>query len=148
MAPVPLDTVWERLGRPEGFLETIADAVLGPSAIHGQGLFSTRDRAVGEHVVALDGQVVRLDVLPEVLFALEWNALSETVLLVRPLRTSYGYINHSATPNMAIAVDGVTISTVRPIASGEEFTLDYAAQPLPPRYLDAQEGAYLRLSAP
>lgn len=148
MAPVPSDAMWESLGRPHGHLRTIADAGLRRSAIHGRGLFSTRQRAAGELVVTLDGQRVRLDDLPEALFALEWNAISPEVLLVRPLRTSYGYVNHATEPNLAIAADGVTVSTVRSIAAGEELTLDYTAQPLPSRYLDAPEGAYLRHPAP
>jgi len=136
--------LWDALGYPERFLETVPDAERGKSVIHGYGLFSTRPRAAGEHVVTLDGQSVAVEALPEALFALEWNALSEDVLLVRPLRTSYGYINHSAAPSLVIAGDGVTVTAARPIAAGEELTLDYTAQPLPRRYLDSPQGAYLR----
>lgn len=144
MSRASLQSLWEALGQPGGFLETISDAERAKSEIHGVGLFSTRSRAAGEHVVTLDGQAVSLDVAPAALFTLEWNALSEGLLLVRPLRTSYGFINHALTPNLAIGADGVTISTVRGIAPGEEFTLDYAAQPLPRAYIDAPEGGYLR----
>lgn len=140
-----LHSLWEMLGHPDRFLETIAGARRARSPIHGYGLFSTLDRAPGEHVVTLDGQSVSLDMLAEALFALEWNALSERILLVRPLRTSYGYINHSSEPNLVIAADGTTVTTTRQVAAGDEFTLDYAAQPLPPGYLDAPQGSYLRL---
>lgn len=142
-----LVALWAALGHPDRFLETVPDARRAPSAIHGEGLFSTRARAAGEHVVTLDGQAVPLAALPEALFALEWNALSDRVLLVRPIRTSYGYINHAPVPNLAIAADGVTVSTVRPVAAGQELTLDYRAQPLPAGYLAAPQGAYL-LAAP
>lgn len=46
---------------------------------------------------------------PAVIDALEWNALSPEFLLVRSLRTSYGYINHSTQPNVAIGPDGYTM---------------------------------------
>lgn len=144
MSRAVLQGLWEALGRPDAFLETISDAERAVSEIHGVGLFSTRSRAAEEHVVTLDGQVVPVEILPEALFTLEWNALSEALLLVRPLRTSYGFINHAPTPNLAIGADGVTVRTTRAVAAGEELTLDYAAQPLPRAYLDAPEGAYLR----
>ena len=139
--------LWDALGHPGRFLETVPDAERGKSAIHGYGLFSTRQRVAGEHVMTLDGQAVAVEAVPEALFALEWNALSEHVLLVRPLRTSYGYINHSTAPNLVIAGDGANVSAARFIAAGEELTLDYAAQPLPRQYLEAPQAAYLRLSA-
>ena len=145
MSRAGIQSLWDALGQVDGFLATIGGAERGVSEIHGFGLFSTRSRVAGEHVVTLDGQAVPLDVLPAALFTLEWNALSETLLLVRPLRTSYGLVNHASTPNLAIGADGVTVSTLRAIAAGEELTFDYAAQPLPRAYLDAPEGAYLRV---
>lgn len=126
------------------FLETIADAELRPSPLGGQGLFNLRPRAAGESLGALDGQVVDPTRHPHVMHELEWNALSPTALLVRPLRTSYGYINHSPTPNVVITPDGLTLRTARPLAPGEEFTLDYFAQPVPPAYLATPEARHLR----
>jgi hypothetical protein len=74
---------------------------------------------------------------------LEWNALSPTRLLVRPLRTSYGYINHSVDPNVLVGETGFSLRAKRAIATGEEFTMDYFAQPVPQAYLASAEGLRL-----
>jgi hypothetical protein len=143
MTAFGIRTLLEAMQRPNDCAETIADARRAPSATHGTGLFSTRTRPGGELVCTLDGQKISLDDFPEVL-ELEWNALSERVLLVRPLRTSYGYINHSDTPNLTIEPDGARVVTVRAIETGEELTLDYFAPPVPPEFLDSPEAASLR----
>ena len=78
--------------------------------------------------------------------ALEWNALSPDLLLVRPLRTSYGFINHGTRPNVAIDDDGYTMRAYLPIAPGDELTMDYFAQPVPAAYLASDEAAALRRS--
>lgn len=128
-------------------IETIADARLAPSPVQGLGLFAKRAREATEVLCVLDGQVVDIERHPAVIDALEWNALSPQLLLVRPLRTSYGYINHSSRPNVAIDDDGRTMRTCRPVAAGEEFTMDYFAQPVPDAYLASEEAAQLRRSA-
>jgi hypothetical protein len=92
----------------------------------------------------LDGQVVDAQCYPAVVDALEWNALTPRLLLVRPLRTSYGYINHGKRPNVAIDADGYTMRACQPIAPGDELTMDYFAQPVPQAYLDSDEAAALR----
>lgn len=127
-------------------VETIANAVVAPSAIQGRGLFSLQARAAGGVLCILDGQLVDVDAHPAVIEALEWNAVDPRHLLVRPLRSSYGFINHSARPNVVIDDDGRTMRACRPIAAGEEFTMDYFAQPLPPAYLAGDEAAALRAS--
>lgn len=127
-------------------IETIPGAAVAPSTIHGHGLFSLRARAADEVLCVLDGQVVDVDAHPAVIEALEWNALDPRYLLVRALRTSYGYINHGTQPNVAIDGDGRTMRACRPIAAGDEFTMDYFAQPVPPAYLDSDEAAALRKS--
>jgi hypothetical protein len=143
MTAFGIQTLLEAMRRPDDCAETIAGARRAPSATHGTGLFSTRNRPAGELVCTLDGQKISLDEFPAVL-ELEWNAVSERVLLVRPLRTSYGYINHSDTPNLAIEPDGFRVVTVRAIEAGEELTLDYFAPPVPPEFLDSPEAASLR----
>jgi hypothetical protein len=75
---------------------------------------------------------------------LEWNALSPSQLLVRPLRTSYGYINHSTGPNLEVDQRGLYLRALRVIAAGEELTMDYFAQPVPPEYLTSVEAKRLR----
>lgn len=126
------------------FVPTVAEAVVGPSPISGRGLFSSRARKPGELLVLLDGQVVEWERFPAVLSALEWNALSPELLLVRPLRTSYGLINHSSDPNVVIDPDGRRMRCARAIELGEEFTMDYFAQPVPEAYLRLPEARRLR----
>jgi hypothetical protein len=138
-----LQSVLELAGRPEAYLRTIDEVELRPAEDKGMGMFSTRARAVGELVCKLDGQVVDSDLYPELMHALEWNALSERLLLVRAVRTSYGYINHAREPNLCIDPDGVHMRVRRAIAAGEELTLDYLAPPVPRAYLDSQEGRLL-----
>lgn len=67
-----------------------------------------------------------------------------TLLLVRPLRTSYGYINHSAVPNTGMDDTGRYMLVLRPIGAGEELTMDYFAQPVPAAYLTTPEAERLR----
>jgi hypothetical protein len=143
MALLGIQTLLEAIQRPNDWLETIADVRRAPSRIHGSGLFSTRPRRTGELVGVLDGQRIDLDRFPEVI-DLEWNALTDRLLLVRPLRTSYGYINHSITPNLVIEPGGVRVVTTRAIAANEELTLDYFAPPVPREFLDSTEAAVLR----
>lgn len=124
-------------------LVTMADTEVRPSEVHGRGLFATAGRAAGTLLGTLDGQVVDPDVAPDALDALEWNALSPTALLVRPLRTSYGFMNHSADPNVAVDPDGRGLRASRTIEVGDELTVDYLAQPVPPAYLSSPEVARL-----
>lgn len=125
-------------------IETIAEAELRPSTIAGRGLFTLRARAADEILGVLDGQLVDPRQHPQVMEELEWNALSPTLLLVRPLRTSYGYINHSTEPNVIIDDRGRLMRTARAIAAGEEFTMDYFAQPVPDAYLASAEAKRLQ----
>ncbi len=123
---------------------TIDGAEPRPSAIHGQGLFATRAFARGETLGRLDGQEVDPGEHPTVVEALEWNALAPDRLLVRALRTSYGLINHSPDPNVAVASAGRGLQARRDVAPGEELTLDYFDQPSPEQYLAGPEAARLR----
>jgi uncharacterized protein len=132
----------------DDFVQTIADVRRAPSSLPGAGLgiFATRARARGEVLCVLDRQQIDCEVYPELMHALEWNALSERVLLVRAVRTSYGYINHSAHPNIAIDSDGVTLRTTRSLAVDDALTIDYLAAPVPQAYLDSPEGQLLARS--
>jgi hypothetical protein len=40
------------------YIETITDAVVAPSVIHGLGLFTTRIRVQGDQLCRLDGQEI------------------------------------------------------------------------------------------
>jgi len=124
-------------------LQTIGDVRLGPSAIHGRGVFTTRPRAPGELLTVLDGQLVPAGGSDYVLWQLEWNAVSATLLLVRALRTTYGFINHAREANLTIDADRRTLRSSRAVGTGEELTLNYLDQPLPPAYLNDPRSAYL-----
>jgi hypothetical protein len=130
------------IDRANDCVETIADTRRAPSSVHGVGLFTLRARRAGELLCVLNGQRIHLDDFPEAL-DLEWNALSERELLVRPFRTSYGYINHSAAPNLIIEARGVRLVAVRDIDAGEELTLDYFDPPLPREFLASAEARAL-----
>ncbi len=144
MATRDIDLFADRLLGGAPFIQTIDGVELRASPIQGQGIFATRDFAAGELLCILDGQVVDVTRHPAVIDALEWNALSPALLLVRPLRSSYGYINHSGRPNVSIDEDGHHMRTSRAIAAGEELTMDYFAQPVPAAYLDSDEAEALR----
>jgi hypothetical protein len=141
-----IDTLATALLDGAPYVETIPGARLAPSTIQGRGMFATRARASGDVLCVLDGQVVDVTRYPGVIDTLEWNALSRDYLLVRPLRTSYGFINHARPPNLAIDDDGITLRACQPIAPGDELTLDYLAQPVPLTYLASEEAAVLRRS--
>lgn len=126
-------------------ITTVPGTRVGPSPTQGRGLFTDRARAEGEVLAELDGQVVDVIEYPAV-EALEWNGLTPELLLVRPIRTSYGFINHCTHPNVAIDDDGVTMRACRPIAVGDELLIDYFATPVPDAYLSSAEAAVLRRS--
>lgn len=141
---VHIDSFTEAFLGDGAFVPTVADAVVGPSRIAGRGLFTSRAHRAGELLAELDGQLVEWERFPQVLETLEWNAVTPGLLLVRPLRTSYGLINHSSDPNVVIDPDGRHMRCGRAMAPGEEFTLDYFAQPVPEAYLALQEAKVLR----
>ncbi|QYG91457.1 alpha/beta fold hydrolase [Iamia sp. SCSIO 61187] len=129
-------------------LVTMPNTEVRPSEIDGRGLFATAPLAAGSLVGVLDGQVVDPESSPMVVDALEWNALTPTALLVRPIRTSYGFMNHSEHPNVAIDADGRRLWAQGSIEAGQELTLDYLAQPVPERYLSSPEVRRLRPTPP
>lgn len=128
-----------------GIIDNIPHSRIGPSPIHGNGLFAERGFARGQILGTLDGQRVRHADDPEV-FDQEWNAVSDELLLVRALPTKYRFINHSWKPNCRIDEGDMSIRAVRDIEAGEELTLDYQARPLPPAYLALDRTAFLRQS--
>lgn len=127
----------------ERLIDNIPHTRVGPSEIHGDGLFAEVPFHRGQILGTLDGQVVRHAEHPDV-FEEEWNAISDELLLVRGLRTKYRYINHSRSPTCVIDERDMSIRAARDIESGEELTLDYAARPLPPAYLRLERTAFLR----
>jgi hypothetical protein len=145
MSVQDIDLFADRMLGGAPYIETIAGLELRESPIQGRGMFAKRAWASGELLCVLDGQMVDVTRHPGVVDALEWNALSPTRLLVRALRTSYGFINHSgSSPNTRIDADGRTMRACRPIAPGDELTMDYFEQPVPPAYLASPEAAALK----
>lgn len=140
----PIDAAATHLDRDH--IATIPHTEVRPSPIHGRGLFATAPLAAGTLLATLDGQAIDPEADPAVIDALEWNAISPSVLLVRPLRTSYGFMNHSDHPNVAVDGDGRRLWATAPIPSGTELTLDYLAQPVPDAYLASGEVTRLRPS--
>lgn len=128
----------------EEILDNVPRTRVRPSPIHGRGLFTEVDVAEGQLLGVLDGQAVDPTVRPEVLFGEEWNALAEDRLLVRPIRTKYGFINHAPDPNCELVDEGRVIRALRDVPAGTELTLDYTAQPLPPAYLADPRADFLR----
>jgi SET domain-containing protein len=139
-----IDTCAELFLNGEALMETIPDTYVAPSPKQGRGLHTRRPWAKNETLCILDGQVVEAHRYPVLLTEMEWNALPDERLLVRPLRTSYGFINHSFEPNVEIGPDYRTIRALRAIAAGEELTLDYAAQPVPKGYLERDDTGFMR----
>ncbi len=139
---------------PGSRLRFIVDNMPGceirPSKVHGNGLFAVKDFASGAVLGLLDGQMVDWasfnaaeDTQPygehgDNLFV-EWNALSPEVLLIRPFRTKYSFINHSRNPNVCLLRDPLRVVATRAVAAGEELTLDYRREPLRKEYLEKAE---------
>lgn len=128
-------------------LDTIPDTCIAPSPIHGYGLFSRCQMPAGRLLAELDGQRVPWSLQRELGLCEEWNALSQDLLLVRPYKTKYGFINHSRTPNARLepqpSGDRLQLYTSTVIAAGEEITLDYRREPLPEDYLRSHGNSYL-----
>lgn len=146
MTDSPIDTLASSLLGGPPCIQTVPGTEVAPSPTHGHGLHARRGWSAGEVLGTLDGQVVDVIRYPAVM-ALEWNALSPQHLLVRPIRTSYGFMNHSTDPNVSIDDDGRTMRANRAITPGDEITLDYFEQPVPTAYLESDEVAELRGSS-
>lgn len=129
-------------------VETIAQGRIAKSPVHGHGLFARQDVASGQTLCWLDGQLVPMDVLRaagEDLQA-EWNALPQGMVLLRALRTSYFFINHSRGPNLKVCGHGsgkLFVVSTRDIGRGQEFFLDYRDEPLDQAYLAGHGASYL-----
>lgn len=121
--------------------DNIKDTYIAKSSIHGYGLFA--DKAFAEHsfLCALDGQKIEWSFYLKLRESLnvsesfiEWNALSEDILLLRLLRTKYSFINHSRAPNLILQVDKssstVSVYTLKNIKKDDELFLDYRNEPV------------------
>ena len=100
------------------------------SAIEGRGLFATAPLAAGELVMRLGGRVVTTAELHELFAAtpadryVDTFAIGDDAHLVLPFDTAAHYGNHSCDPTLW-AVGAADLTTRRPVAAGEELTIDY-----------------------
>ena len=127
----------------EDVIDNLKYSVIRPSQIHGHGLFATDSIPDGIALGYLDGQLIPESLHRKMNLTLEWNAVSENVLLVRPYRTKYSYINHSRTPNLKLVADPLRVVTKRAVFKGEELTLDYREEKLSKEYIDKKGKYYL-----
>jgi hypothetical protein len=126
------------------FIETICDAKLSESPIHGTGLFTTRDRHQDEILTVLDGQLVTHEGDMDLLLAYEWNAVSKDQVLLRPVWTSYGYINHADPGNLTFNLVDRALRMACDVSAGTELTLNYLEHGIPQVYFESDHGNYLR----
>ena len=129
---------------PAGVINNILRTHISQSTIHGHGLFASEGFFTDEQLCLLDGQRVPWSVYSRREgFSGEWNAISGDVLVIRPFRTRYYYINHSRSPNLQVLEDPLRVVALRDIAAGDELLLDYRREPLPEEYMQAHGSTYL-----
>jgi len=124
-------------------IDNIQNTEIKRSVIHGWGLFSLVNIDKDKVLCELDGQEVPYTIYEKNEKSLEWNALEGDILLVRPYRTKYSFINHSRTPNAKIAYNPIRVLSIRNIIQGEEITIDYRKEALPKKYLQGHGKTYL-----
>jgi hypothetical protein len=137
-------------------VDNMTVAAIRQSNIHGLGLFAICDIQKGFELCSLDGQLVGMNLIDRTRYNLpcrhiqghdhctllvEWNAVSDKKLLVRPYRTKYSYINHSRHPNLAVIA--LKVVALTSIAENEELTLDYRKEPLSYAYINGHGATYL-----
>lgn len=136
---------------PISIIDNIPLGVIRFSQIHGLGLFADDDLKPGTVLAHLDGQQVLFSTYESATGISkdgfdEWNAISKSILLYRPFRTKYSYINHSRAPNCVVKIgDGVRlfVATTMAIPRGSELLLDYREEALPDGYLFGHGASYL-----
>lgn len=103
------------------------------SSIEGNGLFATTDLAEGVLVIRLGGRLVTTRELAELFGTaasdpakpyIDTITVHEDTHLVLPLGSPVHFGNHSCDPNVW-HVGPYELATRRPIAGGEELTMDY-----------------------
>lgn len=123
-------------------IDNLKYTYISKSNIHGRGLFANINIPKNEILGHLDGQHITWDLHKEYNLSMEWNAIKKDLLLVRPYRTKYSFINHSRTPNLIVKYNPIRIESLKEILENEELTLDYRKEPLPDEYIE-NKGHYL-----
>ncbi len=90
---------------------------VGPSPIHGMGLFAAQRIAAGQIIGRIEG-MVRTEDGPHVLWVSEHFGVEVT--------NAMRFINHDENPN-ACYYDDMTVAALRDIEAGEEITHHYGA---------------------
>lgn len=125
-------------------IDNIPQTHFSESSVHGTGLFASEGFAAGEQLCELDGQRVPWSVYSRREgFSGEWNATTNDILVIRPFRTRYYYINHSRTPNLQVLENPLRVVALQDIAAGGELLLDYRSEPLPEEYMQTHGSTYL-----
>lgn len=141
----------------ENTINNIQQGYIAPSKIDGFGLFAKVDIDKGDILCIFDGQIISWDKYHEIqknfssyiqapyerYIFMEWNALDEETLLVRPFRTKYSYINHARKPNVKIAQYPLRLVAIEDIDKDVEITLDYRKEPLNYEYIKNHGSTYL-----
>lgn len=117
-------------------IDNIENTFIAKSKIHGLGLFSNGIIKKNTKLCYLEGQVIPLKLHKIYNNELEWNALDDETLMVRPYRTKYSYINHSRTPNLVLKYFPLRIEAIYDIEQNVELTLDYRKENLPEEYIE------------
>jgi len=141
----------------ENTINNILQGYIAPSKIDGFGLFAKVDIDKGDILCIFDGQIISWDKYHQIeeklslyihkpydqYIFMEWNALDEQTLLVRPFRTKYSYINHSRKPNVKIEKHPLRLIAIEDISKDIEVTLDYRKEPLNYEYIKNHGSTYL-----
>lgn len=105
------------------------DIVLGPSKIHGQGLFTKTDVFPGEIVMRWAGRFFQTTKHTDTNFIGKTIIdISESCIVAQWVSESCtldDFLNHSCDSNLWM-IDALTVAARRKIFAGEELTLDYA----------------------
>lgn len=137
-------------------IDNIKNTIIKKSEVHGYGLFATKLIKEGQVLCILDGQYLNYSFVKktiktlekessskEKLRTLEWNQITNNLLLVRPYATKYRFINHSRIPNVRVLQNPIRVISIKNIYEGEELLLDYREEELGDEYLLDHGMSYL-----
>lgn len=102
----------------------------GRSRVNGVGLFATQPIKAGTAIIAFKGRIISweegaLMLLRGANHVIKFDSRHD--LDARPQWSPAGHVNHGCYPNCAIKKkrNGLWLTSIRPIAQGEEFLIDY-----------------------